>query len=143
MGAPYHQLYAHLVWATAGRRPLITSVFESRLHSAIAGKCESLCCLPLAVGGVEDHVHVVVRMPPTLSISDLAQGVKGASSHLMNHVIAPKIGFHWQGGYGAFTFSKRSLDRVAAYVRNQKAHHANRNLIADYEIDEEEQREGR
>lgn len=143
MSSTYHQIFVHLVWSTADRLPLIRAAIEPALYSAIAAKCDSLRCVTLAVGGVEDHVHLVVRMPPTLSISDLAQAVKGASSHLMNHALTPQTRFQWQGGFGAFTFRKPDIDEVVWYVRNQKAHHANRNLIADNEIDKDEQRVGR
>ena len=136
MSSSYHQLYVHLVWATFKRLPLITLAVEPQLHSVISAKVESLGCATLAVGGIEDHVHLVARFPPTAAISDLAKAAKGASSHFMNHVATPQMRFQWQEGYGAFTFSKLSIDDVVAYVRNQKTRHASRKLIADFEIDE-------
>lgn len=135
MSSSYHQLYVHIVWATFSRLPLITAALEPQLHAVISAKVQSLGCGALAVGGVEDHVHLVVRFPPTVAISELTQAAKGSSSHFMNHVAAPQTRFQWQEGYGAFTFAKRSIDDVVAYVRNQKARHASRMLIADFEID--------
>ncbi len=136
MGTPYHQLHLHCVWSTAQRLPLITYEVEESLYSAIAWKCASMRCKLLAIGGVEDHVHIAVRLPTTVAVATLMKEVKGASSHLMNHAIQPAVRFDWQDCYGAFTFARRSLDSVMAYVKNQKAHHANRRLIEEFELDQ-------
>lgn len=133
MSHAWTQLYVHCVWATHGRLPLITSQVEPRLYSAIIAKVRDFDCHLLAIGGVEDHVHLFVRFPPTIALSLLMKEVKGASSHLMNHDASTGEAFKWQVGYGAFTVSKRSVDSVVDYVRNQKARHANRQLIDDLE----------
>jgi len=133
MRAPYTQLYLHLVWATWDRLPLITPAIEPNLYAAMAKKCEDLGCQLIAIGGIVDHVHLLVRFPTTISIADLVKGVKGSSSHLMNHGVLPGGGFKWQGAYGAFTISKRSVDDVVAYIRHQKVHHANGQLLAELE----------
>jgi len=133
MPSNYTQLFVHLVWATWDRLPLIRPVDEPRLYSAISAKCDELRCKLIAVGGVSDHVHVLVEFPTTISMADLAKGIKGSTSHLMNHAIAPERDFKWQGSYGAFTVSKGMLDRVANYVRDQKLHHADRFLEDEWE----------
>ena len=133
MRAPYTQLYLHLIWSTWDRLPLIKPDIESRLYSAIAQKAESLKCRVIAIGGDIDHVHLFVRLPTTIAIAELVKLVKGSTSHLMNHEIAPQREFKWQGAYGAFTISKTLVDTVANYVRNQKQHHANRQLIDELE----------
>jgi putative transposase len=89
--------------------------------------------MPLAVGGVADHVHILVRFPPTLTVARLVGEVKGASSHLITHAIHPGSFFKWQGAYGAFTISKRSVSLVSAYILNQKTHHADQTIIAEFE----------
>ena len=100
MRAPYTQLYLHLVWATWDRLPLITEDMESRLYAAIAAKCRQLKCEPLAINGTEDHIHVLLRLHPTVSVARLVKEVKGASSHLVTHEIKPNEFFKWQGAYG-------------------------------------------
>ncbi len=65
MRAPYTQLYPHCVWATWDRLPLITPNIEGRLYAAIAAKCLELKCDMIAIGGIEDHVHLLVRFPTT------------------------------------------------------------------------------
>jgi len=84
MGAPYTRLYVHCVWATTGRLPLIQPEIEVRLHEVIATKCRELGCHPIAVGGTEDHLHLLVGLAAALSVADLVQAVKGASSRVMN-----------------------------------------------------------
>ena len=124
MRAPYTQLYLHLVWATWDRLPLITETIEPRLYAAIAEKCRELKCIPLAIGGIADHVHLLVRLHTTVSVAKLAQEVKGSTSHLVTHEIAPGQFFKWQGAYGAFTLRKSEVTVVQAYIERQKEHHA-------------------
>jgi REP element-mobilizing transposase RayT len=121
---PWLQLYLHLVWATWDRLPLITSEVEPRLYAAIAAKARQLNCEPLAIGGVADHVHVLVRLAATVTVAILAKELKGASSHLVRHEVVPEAGFRWQGGYGAFTLARRDVPLLHRYVMEQKQHHA-------------------
>ncbi len=133
MRSPYTQLYLHCVWATWDRLPLITPQIETQLYSAISAKCKELKCAPFAIGGIEDHVHLLVRFPTTLSVASLIKEVKGASSHLATHKITPAEFFKWQGAYGAFTVSKDVVERVSSYVLNQKKHHAANSVFEDWE----------
>jgi putative transposase len=129
----YNQLYLHCVWATWDRLPLITPDVEPQLYAALAAKCKGLGCVPLAIGGVSDHVHLLVHFAPTITISRLIGEMKGSSSHAMTHTIAPGVFFKWQGAYGAFTISKRSVPQVQAYILNQKIHHANQTVLPELE----------
>jgi putative transposase len=131
--ASYNQLYLHCVWATWDRLPLITPDAEPRLYGAIVSKCKELSCSALAIGGVYDHVHVLIQFSTTITIARLIGEIKGASSHVMTHSIAPESFFKWQGSYGVFTISKRSVPQVRRYILNQKEHHADQTLIAELE----------
>ncbi|MCX7841387.1 MAG: IS200/IS605 family transposase [Anaerolineae bacterium] len=133
MRAPFTQLYLHCVWGTWDRLPLITPQVERRLYEAIAKKAHELKCDVLALGGIADHIHLLVRFPTTLSVADLLKGVKGSSSHLMTHEIAPNEFFKWAGTYGAFTVSKSGVAGGSDYISNQKTHHAERKLVDDWE----------
>ena len=134
MYSNYTQLFIHIVWATWNRLPLITDDVQNDLYSAIAAKCIELNSQPLAIGGVSDHVHVLTQIPTTITIAELVKGIKGSSSHLMTHSITPEIAFKWQGSYGAFSVSKSGIDRVVAYIHNQKTHHELQQLIGDLEL---------
>lgn len=133
MREPYTQLYIHLVWATWDRLPLITPEIEPQLYAAIAEKCRELKCLPIAIGGIEEHVHVLTRFHTTVAIATLVKEIKGSTSHLITHVIKPDAEFKWQGAYGAFTIRKSEVARVKAYVENQKKHHAENRLESELE----------
>ena len=71
MRAPYTQLYVHLIWSTWDRLPLISTKIENKLYSTIAAKCLELKCEPLAIGGTEDHVHVLIRLHPPTAVAEL------------------------------------------------------------------------
>ena len=131
--APYMQLYIHCVWATWDRLPLLTPAVQPRVYGAIRAKCENLGCTVIALGGIDDHVHLLARIVPTISPARLIGEVKGASSHLVTHVVQPDGFFKWQGSYGVFTVSKRSVPQVKEYVMNQAMHHAHATLIKELE----------
>jgi REP element-mobilizing transposase RayT len=133
MRAPYTELYLHGVWATWDRLPLIMPEIEADLYSSIRAKCDELKCPCLAIGGMPDHVHVLVRLHTTVAVADLLKGIKGASSHLITHVVQPGGSFRWQGGYGAFTVGKPDAPAVTAYIEHQKQHHAGNELWDDWE----------
>ena len=133
MRRPYTQLYVHLVWATRNRETLLTDEIRPRVYAAIAQKCRQLKCEPLAIGGVEDHVHLLVRLHPTVSIAHLAKHVKGATSHLINHEIRPNEYFRWQGAYSAFTVRHKDITRLQQYIWHQEEHHRQKNTVAQWE----------
>ena len=118
------ELYLHLVWGTFERRPLIAKVIEPDLLRLIADKSQALGCLPCAVGATDDHVHLLARLHPSISVAQLIAQVKGVSSHAMNHQLAGDQPFRWQAGYGAFTTSADDVPAVERYVLDQRRHHA-------------------
>ncbi len=121
MRHPKARMYVHLVWSTWDRAPLITPAIRDRIYPVMQHQASQLGCEVIAIGGVEDHVHVVLRFPPTVAIADLVGRIKGASSHMVTQVMGEP--FKWQGAYGAFTLSKTGLSRARDYVLNQEAHH--------------------
>lgn len=127
-------VYVHFVWATWDRLPLLTDEIRPRVHHAIAAKCVGLGAEVVAVGGVEDHIHLLVGLPATVSLADFIGKVKGASSHLATHETLPGDAFFkWQGAYGAVSVSPNLLPEVSAYIADQKQHHADKTLIPDWE----------
>ena len=128
-----HNLYIHLVWSTYGRQPLINPACESQLYAALAYKCGVLNCVPTAIGGTADHVHLMVKILPAVRISDLVQKLKGFSSRKMNSEIAPSSEFQWQQGYGVFSVGARQTSIVARYIRQQKQRHASTDLYDEWE----------
>ncbi|HEX2080589.1 MAG TPA: transposase [Longimicrobium sp.] len=123
MGRPYTQLYAHLVWATWDRMPLIRPDIQPIIYGCIQNQLWKHRCSVIAIGGIDDHVHVLTRFPSTATIAEIVKHAKGASSNLMTQEIARGEFFKWQGYYGAFTLSKGLIPRVRDYVLNQEEHH--------------------
>lgn len=130
---PYWKLYYHFVWGTKNRLPLIDSTLEPELYRVIAAKAQDMGGFVHALGGIEDHVHLGVSIPPKLAPAKFIGDVKGNSSHSVNPVIKPDFEFYWQDEYGVLSFGERNLPSVVRYIRNQKQHHADGTYIAAME----------
>lgn len=119
---PYWRLFYHIVWGTKGRLPLIDPAWESDLYGYLWGKATALECIPHAIGGMPEHVHVVISIPPKLAVAKIIGQLKGASSHHVNEKYA-NGSFAWQAEYGVLSFSEKVLPTIVEYVKNQKEHH--------------------
>jgi REP element-mobilizing transposase RayT len=131
--ANYIEVYLHFVWATWNRDPLVDDTIKPALYEAVMDACRRLECRPIAVGGMPDHIHLLVALHPTVTAANLAKAVKGASSHLVTHVIRPGVFFKWQSGYGVFSVSPNDVRRVQEYIANQERHHREGLLNHDLE----------
>ena len=129
--------YYHLVWATRERIPLITEAIEAQLYGHIIGKAIEMDSLVHAIGGVDDHIHVVASIPPKHAIADVVKRLKGSSSFFINRDLAALIrpmAFRWQRGYGVFSLGRTQLPVAVRYVRKQKAHHAEGTVMSKLEV---------
>jgi putative transposase len=134
----YWRLHYHLIFATFERQPMLTGEREKVFYGVLYGKAKELDLKIHAAGNVDDHAHVVLSIPPKLSVADCVKHIKGASAFAINHMPNSDGQFKWQEGYGALSIGERSLETVMAYAVNQKEHHKERGIIAVYErIDEE------
>ena len=134
MHEPYTQMYIHLVWATWDRQPIILPEWQSPISACIQAECLDLKVTVIAQHAMPEHVHLLARFPTTVEIAAIAKRVKGVSSHLITHRVAPGEWFKWQRGYGAFTVSKSELPRLQKYIQCQEEHH--RHQTFDREWDE-------
>lgn len=132
---PFAKLFYHFIWSTKDRLPLIDSSFEPDLYRAIAAKAQKMDGFVHAIGGIQDHVHLAVSIPPKLAPAHFIGEVKGNASHFVNHVIRPNVAFYWQDEYGVLTFGEKNLPAVVRYIHNQKQHHADGRLIVAMETD--------
>ena len=119
----YAEIYLHFVWGTWDRHPLLTGDRVDTVYRAIHYECASLGADVIAIGGMEDHVHLLARVPVSIAPAVLVKQVKGASSHLVNPEHGRHAPFRWQRGYGAFSVSRQHVARIRNYVLNQEAHH--------------------
>jgi len=130
---PYWKLYYHFIWGTKNRLPLIDSGLARELYRVIAAKAHDMGGFVHAIGGIADHTHLAVSVPPKIAPATFIGDVKGNSSHYVNHVIKPDFEFYWQDEYGVFSFSERGLSSVVRYIHDQKQHHADGTLISTME----------
>jgi putative transposase len=132
MANTYTSLHYHLVFSTKHRERWITPEIEERVWAYLGGIAKENKMTPIQIGGVEDHVHLLLGASPTLAPSKIAQLVKGGSSAWIHDTFPTMKAFAWQDGYGAFTVSRSNVDDVAAYIRGQREHHRNKTFQEEY-----------
>ena len=120
MAHAFSRNHIHLVFSMKDRRNAITKEWQPRLWAYLGGICENHEMIPLAVGGTQNHVHILFHLPPKLALAKAVSLVKANSSKWMSE---QGIKFSWQEGYGAFSVSASNLDQVIRYIQNQDAHH--------------------
>ena len=138
-------VFIHLVFSTKNRESFITPEIEPELHaymSAIFRECQSSSLL---VGGTRDHIHALFMLARTWTIANLVEEIKTSSSKWLKTKGREFRNFHWQSGYGAFSIGQSQVQRVKAYIANQKEHHRRqgfqdelRALLQKYEIEYDE-----
>ena len=122
MPSTYYTLLYHVIFSTKGRRRLIDTSCRNRLHEYIGGTISGLEGVPIAVGGVEDHVHLLFGLKPTHHLSDFMRELKKATSICASETMnLPE--FKWQEGYAAFTVSPSMRETVQTYISKQEDHH--------------------
>ena len=119
----YAALYYHIVFSTKQREPWISQEIERQVWSYVGGIADKWGMTPLQIGGLEDHLHIVVAIPPTMTVSRAVQLLKGGSSHWIRSTFPELEAFGWQDGYGAFTISLSQLPATVTYVQNQRRRH--------------------
>lgn len=133
----FHRLVFHFNWATRNRAPTLTPGVEARLIPYIKAKCRELGYTLHAVNGTETHLHVLVSLPPTILIADVARMLKGSSSHYINRESGDDGAVYWQDGYGVVSVRERDIPAIAEYIRRQEEHHRSGTLIEELERVEE------
>jgi len=127
----FTRLTYHIVFATKYRKPTIKEAIQERLYDYIGGTLRAKKGHLIEIGGVEDHVHILAGLSPTLAVSDVIRDVKAASSKWMKEegVVKP---FEWQKGFGTFTVSYDRVEAIRKYIQNQKEHHKTKTFQEEY-----------
>jgi REP-associated tyrosine transposase len=123
MPSTYTNLLYHIVFSTKDRRPFINPKLRAELHPYMGGIILDAGGEPLEIGGVEDHVHLLVKLPADLAVSDALRLIKSNSSKWAGERSDLVRTFAWQTGYSAFTVSKSQVASVRKYIKNQEQHH--------------------
>lgn len=122
MSSHTHFLY-HIVFSTKDREPLITPEAREPLYSYIGGIIRQRRGICIEIGGVMDHIHILARFRPSVSVSKMVQDIKGVSSKWAKGRLRTTKALYWQNGYGGFSLGASQVPEVVQYIRNQEAHH--------------------
>lgn len=132
MANTYTQIHLQFVFAVKYRNGLIHSSFKQELYQYISGIIKANNHKLLAINGMPDHLHILVGMRPSQSVSDLMQDIKANSSKWINEKKFLKVKFEWQEGYGAFSYSKSHVQNVIHYIQNQEEKHKVKSFNEEY-----------
>ena len=127
----YTNLLYHVVFGTKGRYPFITKELKPRLHEYLGGTVRGLGGIAFEINGIEDHVHMLVKIRPPKEISALVRDVKANSSKWARVLTNGRFG--WARRYGAFTVSESQFEIVRKYIQNQEKHHTKFDFKHEYE----------
>jgi REP element-mobilizing transposase RayT len=119
----YISSHFHCVFSTKERRRLISPQLRERLWPFLGGIARQNKMKAIEIGGVEDHVHILLSLPSTMAIAKALQLIKGGSSKWVHDTFPEHRDFAWQVKYGAFGTSVSLLDKTIEYIKGQEAHH--------------------
>ncbi|HEU5395834.1 MAG TPA: IS200/IS605 family transposase, partial [Verrucomicrobiae bacterium] len=125
MSSTHLSLHYHVVFGTKHQRPLIAAEWRPRLHAYLGGAALTLDVVPEAIGGVADHIHLLIGLKATHRLADVMRDLKRASSTWIHETIGNRE-FQWQDGYAAFTVSVSMIETVRHYIAGQEEHHRQR-----------------
>ncbi len=132
MSHTFSLLLYHIVFGTQHRAAFIDLELRDELYPYIAGIVRNERGSLLTIGGMPDHVHLLVRLKPTASVADFLRSVKANSSRWVHERAHPPRRFGWQEGYAAFTVSESSAAKVCRYIQNQEEHHRRRSFEEEW-----------
>ena len=123
MAQTLSKIYLHIVFSTKNRKNLIDKDIEMQLYAYISELSKEINCNVLAIGGTENHLHVLSTISRNISVSDYVKKIKSGSSGWIKSQSIKYNSFYWQNGYGVFSVSESMLERTKNYIFNQKSHH--------------------
>ncbi len=127
-------LYYHIVWRTKRSERVITEAHERDLYAYILGFCERKKCKLIRIGGMSDHIHMLISIRPDVALSDFMQVLKTETSKWLKTQGEKFPLFNgWGNGYAAFTYCERDKEMVRRYIMNQKEHHRKLSFQEEYE----------
>ena len=133
MPGTFSQIYIQVVFAVKGRNSLIYPQWEEELYKYITGIVQNKGQKMLAINGMPDHIHFLIGMKPSCTLSDLVREIKKSSNTFIAERKFTRFKFQWQEGYGSFSYSHSVLNRVIEYIHNQKEHHKKQTFRDEYQ----------
>lgn len=132
MANTYTQIHIQAVFSVQNRHSLISPNWQDELYKYITGIVHKNKHKLLIINGMPDHIHTLIGLRPSQSISDLMQDIKGSSSLWINQQGFLRTRFSWQEGYGAFSYCKPDLPKIINYILNQQKHHQKKTFYEEY-----------
>ncbi len=132
MANTYSQIYIQVVFAVQGQENLIKNEWRDELYKYITGIIKNHEQKLIVIGGISNHIHILLGIKPNVALSDLVREIKANSSRFVNERKFVKGKFYWQEGFGAFSYSHSQLDTVIRYIENQEIHHAQKSFKDEY-----------
>jgi putative transposase len=132
MANTYTALNYHIVFSTKNREPWLTESIRERVWPYLGGIARENGMKALEVGGVADHIHILLSVPASIALSKAVQLIKGGSSHWIKDTCPNMTAFAWQDGYGAFTVSESQIDAIRDYIQRQPEHHRTKTFVEEY-----------
>jgi putative transposase len=128
----FTQMYVQLVFAVKNRDSGLRKDFRERVFEYMSGIISNLKHKSIIINGTSNHVHILLGLNPSVSISDTVYAIKRSSSLFINNEKLSPSRFSWQEGYGSFTYSRSQLQDVYYYIENQETHHRKRSFREEY-----------
>ncbi len=132
MANTYSSLFFHIVFSTKLRQKWLHQELEELIWQEIGAIAKGIGCQPIQIGGIEDHIHALVRVPPKYAPSEVVQRMKSNSSRYVHEKFRKLRSFAWQDGYAIFSVSKSATGQVVDYIRNQRLHHQKLSFEEEY-----------
>ncbi len=132
MANTFTQTYHHVVFSTKNREPCLAKERRDDVYRYIWGILKAIHCTLHRIGGVDDHVHMLVSLHPTVALATMVEKVKSGSSGWIRREAVFTVWPGWQDGYGAFTVSAEHRDAVVEYIKDQEAHHATQSFRDEF-----------
>jgi putative transposase len=132
MPSTHTNLLYHVIFSTKCRIPLITNNLQDELYRYIGGIIRAEGGVSLEIGGISDHVHLLVKFKPAISVSEMLGRIKANSSKWANENKMKLRKFGWQEGYGAFSVSESQINPIVKYIRSQEVHHRKQTFQEEY-----------
>lgn len=132
MANTFTALHIHVVFSTKNRERWLSTKIEEDVWKYLGGICRKHCIKALQVGGIDDHVHMLVGFPPTIALSDVVRRLKGESSKWISDHFKGMEAFAWQDGYGAFSIGHSQIPTTIRYIQTQRERHQKLSFETEY-----------
>jgi len=134
MAQSLSNILIHMIFSTKNREPVILPEIAQQLYSYMSATAREYGSYVHEIGGVEDHVHILLSLPRTISVSELVENIKKTSSKWIKTKGNVYTAFAWQGGYGAFSIGQSGYENLRTYIQTQKDHHKKISFQEEYRM---------